>query len=249
MKDGRGKEGSISGEERMASSEQHGFIGILATHLPEYFRDARVLEVGSLDINGTIRGLFARCEYTGIDVAGGKGVDVVCQGQDYDAPDGTFDHVVSCEAMEHNPSWKETFANMIRLCRSGGLVSMTCATTGRREHGTARTSPDSSPLTVAMGWDYYRNLSARDFTEAFPLASLFSRHRFFYDWAKYNLYFAGVRRGPEPAGDCAAGWDTFVQAADRSVMRRNASLKGVAHSVKARLLGEEGIRFLRKFRL
>lgn len=233
----------------MASSIQQGFIAMLARHLPEYFRDARVLEVGSLDINGSIRGLFARCDYTGIDVAGGKSVDVVCQGQDYDAPDGSFDHVVSCEVMEHNPSWKETFANMIRLCRPGGLVSMTCATTGRREHGTARTSPDSSPLTVAMGWDHYRNLTARDFSEAFPLGSHFSRHRFFCDWASYNLYFAGIRRGPEPARENGAGWDTFVRAANRMVMRRNASIKGIGHGIQARLLTEEGIRSIRKFRL
>src|SRR5690606_19424692 len=106
-----------------------------------FFRGTRVLEVGSLDLNGSVRSNFSGCDYLGIDVAAGPGVDLVCQGQDYDAPDGSFDVVTSCEAMEHNPYWRETFANMLRLCRPGGLILMTCATTGRGEHGTTRKHP------------------------------------------------------------------------------------------------------------
>jgi SAM-dependent methyltransferase len=231
----------------MASQIQHLFIEILAENLPVYFQDARVLEIGSLDINGSIRGFFTRCEYIGIDVAGGKGVDVVCHGEDYLAPDGTFDHVVSCEAMEHNPAWKETFANMIRLCRPGGLVTVTCATTGRREHGTARSSPESSPLTVAKGWDYYRNLTTRDFMKALPFGEHFSRFRFFHDWPVNNLYFAGIRLGPQPSGEFTPAWEAFVRSADRSMRRRNVSPKGVAHIMTARLLGEPGFRIYRNF--
>lgn len=125
-----------------------------------------MLEIGSLDINGTIRSAFDHCDYTGIDVAAGKGVDVVCEGQSYDAPDGSFDTVISCECLEHNRHWKGTFQNMIRLCKPDGLIVMSCATLGRSEHGTARSDPDASPLTVDKGWNYYRNLTPRDFIDA-----------------------------------------------------------------------------------
>jgi len=233
----------------MASAVQHEFIEILARHLPGYFRGAKVLEVGSLDVNGSIRPFFDHCEYIGIDVAEGDGVDVVCQGQDYDGPDDSFDHVVSCEAMEHNPAWKETFANMIRLCRPGGMVSMTCAAIGRREHGTTRSSPESSPLTVHMGWDYYRNLSPGDFSDAFDLGTHFAHHGFWHNWAAYNLYFAGIKRGTERAGESALEWQAFERAVDRAMLRHNVAVKSVLHRVKARTLGEAGIGFLRKFRL
>ena len=44
-----------------------------------------------------MRTMFSDCEYVGIDVGEGKGVDIVCQGQEYDAPDETFDVCASGE--------------------------------------------------------------------------------------------------------------------------------------------------------
>ena len=87
----------------------------------------KVLEVGSLDINGTVRIFFDNCDYTGLDLGEGKGVDLIEEGQNYDAPDETYDTVLSTECFEHNPYWKETFLNMIRLCKKNGLVFFTCA--------------------------------------------------------------------------------------------------------------------------
>jgi len=51
--------------------------------------------------------LFSDCDYIGLDVAPGNGVDIVCEGQNYDAPDESFDVVISCEVMEHNPFWRK----------------------------------------------------------------------------------------------------------------------------------------------
>ena len=175
----------------MAHPHQLEFIGILAKRLPRFFRKAKVLEIGSLDINGSIRGFFNECEYIGIDVAEGKCVDVVCQGQEYDASNDSFDHVVSCETLEHNPYWKETFTNMIRLCRPGGLVSMSCATSGRGEHGTARTTSQDSPLTVKMGWDC-TGTRKTGFHSSNGFAGPFFIYRFWENWIAYDLYFAGI---------------------------------------------------------
>ena len=46
-------------------------------------------------------------------------------------PTASFDVVISCECFEHNPYWRETFLNMTRVLRPGGLFVLTCATTGR----------------------------------------------------------------------------------------------------------------------
>jgi SAM-dependent methyltransferase len=196
----------------MAHAAQLEFVALLASRLPAYFSNAKVLEIGSLVIDGTVRGFFQDCEYIGIDVAPGRGVDVVCQGQDYQAPDGSFDHVISCECMEHNPRWKETFSNMVRLCRPGGLVTMTCASLGRPEHGTTRTNPGASPLTVGLGWTYYRNLTAADFKGAVDVKRAFSHYRFWTDWDTCDLLFAGVRSGGGNEGHYQ-GWGSFEQAA------------------------------------
>jgi SAM-dependent methyltransferase len=177
----------------MAHKQQLDFVHMSSSQLPQYFCGAAVLEIGSLDISGSVRQFYRDCSYTGIDVAQGKGVDVVCQGQDFGASDGSFDQVISCEAMEHNPSWRETFENMIRLTKEGGLVVMTCATYGRPEHGTTRTMPEASPLTVEKGWDYYKNLGSSDFVKVFNFQKSFSSYRFWSNWSSKDLYFIGLR--------------------------------------------------------
>jgi SAM-dependent methyltransferase len=185
-------------EPDMAHPQQLAFVELTRRMFPEAFRGRKVLEIGSLDLNGSVRRFFSECDYLGIDVAPGPGVDLVCQGQDYAAPDASFDTVISCEAMEHNPHWRDTFGNMLRLCRPGGLVVMSCASTGRPEHGTRRTAPDASPLTVGLGWDYYRNLTRRDFTSALDLGAALTLFGFFVNWKSCDLYFVGFRGGAEP---------------------------------------------------
>jgi hypothetical protein len=119
--------------------------------------------------------------------------------------------------MEHNPYWKETFANMVRLCRPGGLIPMTCATIGREEHGTSKCSPGSSPLSTGIRWEYYRNLTAEDFDDAFNLKSHFSCHDFWVNWFTFDLYFMGIRNGAEVSPEMLTGWNRAVQAIDNSV--------------------------------
>ncbi len=193
----------------MSHPAQMKFVGIVSQHLPDYFSYSNVLEIGSLDINGSVRCFFTNCEYIGIDVGEGPGVDIVCDGQNYKAPVGSFDQVISCEAMEHNPHWIGTFQNMIKLCRPAGLVVMTCASMGRREHGTSRTTPRNSPLTIAFGWEYYKNLSLCDFERQIDLKSNFSTYSFWINWSSYDLYFCGIRNGTIPSR-----WKQFQNAVD-----------------------------------
>lgn len=178
----------------MSHGEQQAFFAETARDLPDHFTGVRVLEVGSLDVNGSVRRHFTDCDYTGVDVADGPGVDLVAQGQDLVFPDGHFDTTISAECFEHNPYWSETFANMVRMTRPGGLVAFSCASTGRPEHGTPRSDPGSSPLTVGLGWEYYRNLTEDDFRADFDLDDLFSEHCFSTHETSHDLYFRGVRR-------------------------------------------------------
>ena len=179
----------------MAHRDQLWFVNATKQAYPDYFRACRIIEIGSLDINGSIRRMFTGCEYVGLDVAAGPGVDAVCQGQDYDGPADNFDTAVCCEVMEHNPFWVETFRNMIRVTRPGGLVILTCASHGRPEHGTARTEPTASPLTVGLGWTYYRNLDASDFMNGVPINLDFSSWRFYRNSTSNDLYFIGFKAG------------------------------------------------------
>lgn len=232
----------------MAHATQREYIGILAERLPGFFRDCRVLEVGSLDINGSIRDFYKNCDYIGLDIGAGKGVDVVCEGQKYDAPDNSFDHVISCEVMEHNPHWVPTFKNMIRLCRPGGLVVMTCAATGRVEHGTTRTTAADSPLTTEAGWDYYRNLTKEDFASQIALDADFSSYFLDINWGSYDLCFCGIKRGPAVTADENAAMAAAIQAVRVYINGTNSAALCRVRKTFAAIVGDRGFEMARSIR-
>jgi len=128
------------------------FLTTVKVAFPHFFDNVSVLEIGSFDINGSVRKYFNQPkEFVGVDLTPGKGVDIVGQGQEISLG-RKFDVVLSTECFEHNPFYKETFANMVRHSRPGGLIIFTCASTGRPEHGTSRAEPSSSPGTIKVGW-------------------------------------------------------------------------------------------------
>lgn len=176
----------------MAHREQSEYIASIKQQYSPFFNKGRVLEIGSLNINGTVRQFFNVNEYIGVDVGNGPGVDVVMSGHEYDNS-AQFDCTISCECFEHNPFWAKTFQNMVRLTRSGGLVVFTCATTGRPEHGTERTTPQDSPLTIAKGWSYYKNLTEQDFRGSFNFDNLFLSYAFSVNSDSCDLYFHGIK--------------------------------------------------------
>jgi hypothetical protein len=156
---------------------------------PQAFKDCRVLEVGSRYINGTVRTFFERCQYTGLDLAPGPLVDVVCHAADLPSPGYKVhlsDTVVSCEALEHDSRWTESLQAMLKHTRLGGLLVLTCAGPGRPEHGTHKVDPTSSPATL----DYYGNVDEAMFWSAIKKTD-------FSDWrikvADGDLQFWGVK--------------------------------------------------------
>jgi SAM-dependent methyltransferase len=179
----------------MSHLEQVGFFAAVAEANAALVAGAAVLEVGSYDVNGSIRSVYsAAAKYVGVDLDHGPGVDVVAYGHQLDHPEGSYDVTLSGECFEHDPHWRKTFLNMVRMTRPGGLVAFTCASRGRAEHGTVRSDKTLSPGTQSAGLDYYRNLEERDFRDL-PLDDVFSEYKFWYLPTHFDLFFAGVRRG------------------------------------------------------
>jgi len=187
----------------MSHFEQMRFVAETKALHPEFFKGARVLEIGSLDINGSVRRFFEDCNYTGIDVAPGHGVDLVATAHEYDAPDGSFDVVISCEALEHDMHWKLTLAKCVELLRPGGLLLITCASGSRPEHGTRRNSPGDSGTSEIEGWcDYYRNLELGDLRGVVDLDSSFPGYVLRLVRGGQDLQFMGIKAGgPKRAED------------------------------------------------
>ena len=140
------------------------FIARVKERYPDSFNNKKVLEVGSLDINGSVRPFFTRCNYTGLDIIEGPGVDVVSPVHLYE-PAELFDTIISTEMLEHDSHWKKSLKQMVDLLKPGGLLVITAAGTGRPEHGTTASSPGSSPATN----NYYCNVTAKMLASALQL--------------------------------------------------------------------------------
>ena len=108
------------------------YIAKIKERFPDHFKSKRVLEMGSLNINGTTREFFEGGEYIGIDHMEGKDVDVVVKAHEYDSE--PFDVVVSTEMLEHDKYAEKSIANAMRLLKKGGLLIVTCASDSREPH-------------------------------------------------------------------------------------------------------------------
>jgi SAM-dependent methyltransferase len=103
-------------------------------------RGKRVLEVGSVDVNGnlrpTVEALGPR-EYVGVDLEPGRGVDIVCRAEDILNKFGkeSFDAVISTEMLEHIRDWRTVVSNIKNVCRPGGVILLTTRSYGFKYHG------------------------------------------------------------------------------------------------------------------
>jgi len=89
--------------------------------------DRRILEVGSLDVNGTLRYGIQRMkplEYIGIDIIEGRGVDIICKAENLVEKFGeeTFDFVLSTCLLEHVQDWKTCVSQIKHVCKRGGHI-------------------------------------------------------------------------------------------------------------------------------
>lgn len=181
----------------MAHQQQIDFCISVKKLLPIFFKNKFVLDVGSLDINGNNQYLFDDCLYLGIDLLPGKNVDLATKGHELNLPDASIDVIVSTECFEHDQFYALTLNNILRMVKPGGLFIFSCATTGRPEHGTRRTTPADAPFTHEFGeWsDYYKNLEEDDIRDVLDVDSIFEKYDFSINLETFDLYFWGVKKG------------------------------------------------------
>lgn len=154
----------------------------------KYFFFKKVLESGSLNINGSTRDYFYFCHYFGIDIGSGKGVDMICPARFFKNKN-YYDVVISTEQLEHDNTWQESLWQLYENLKSGGLMLITCAAPNRPEHGTKRTTPQDSPYTQ----EYYKNISIPQFIDTLP-RELFSEYNLNYERNAQDLYFFGIKK-------------------------------------------------------
>lgn len=107
---------------------------------PGDFKEARVLEVGSQDFNGSPRSIVNRLgvkSYWGVDFQAGRGVDQVLNCHDLvkEFGPGSFDAIISTEMLEHVQDWRGAINQMKLALKPGGILVITTRRPGFEQHG------------------------------------------------------------------------------------------------------------------
>ncbi len=93
----------------------------------EEVRGKMVIEVGSYDVNGSLRyvvELLEPLQYIGTDITEGVGVDIVCSAENLVQRFGkeSFDVVISTCTLEHIKDWRAAISNIKTICKPNGII-------------------------------------------------------------------------------------------------------------------------------
>lgn len=98
-----------------------------------------MLEVGSYDVNGSVRPIVEAlfpARYLGVDVQAGQGVDQVvsCESLCESVDVAAWDVVISCEMLEHAWDWRTCVVQMFSALAPGGWLLLTTRSPGFPYH-------------------------------------------------------------------------------------------------------------------
>lgn len=105
----------------------------------EYIDNKNVIELGSYDINGTVRPIvdnFKPNIYLGSDISYHKTVDLVADVHYINKlfNENSVDLIISTEMLEHVADWKTVINNMKKILKIGGYLLLTTRSKGFKYH-------------------------------------------------------------------------------------------------------------------
>jgi hypothetical protein len=105
----------------------------LRTTYPKSFSNCSVLEIGSQDVNGSIRDYFTDCEYVGVDRVAGNGVDIVANATETQFST-KFDTIAMFSVFEHDLTWQETIKHNLQWLKDDGVMFICFGAEGNLPH-------------------------------------------------------------------------------------------------------------------
>jgi SAM-dependent methyltransferase len=90
----------------------------------------KIIDIGSLNINGCVKPIFEKGQYIGIDMEAGLNVDVVANASNLPFSNNEIDIIVSISCFEHDDMFWVTFLEMCRVLNVGGLIYINAPSNG-----------------------------------------------------------------------------------------------------------------------
>jgi SAM-dependent methyltransferase len=152
----------------------YGYVEALLVEHPDIHGD--VLEVGSYDVNGSIRPLFtdhARFPYyLGVDMQAGPEVDRVMKADCLLLPSGSFNCVVCVEMLEHDNRFWLSMQEFHRVLLVGGHLVVTTRGIGypKHDHPSDYWRFTAEGLRTVMEWAGFSIVSCEGEVEDRPCA-------------------------------------------------------------------------------
>lgn len=105
---------------------------------PDMVTGVDVIEVGSYDVNGTVRPTVTAhgpASYIGVDIEAGPGVDLIANVEDLPTLyPGGFGLVISTEMLEHVEDWRKAFTALATIVKPGGNLIISTRSPGFMYH-------------------------------------------------------------------------------------------------------------------
>jgi ubiquinone/menaquinone biosynthesis C-methylase UbiE len=90
----------------------------------------KIIDVGSYSINGSVKSIFERGKYIGVDMEMGPNVDVVANAHNLPFEENYFDIAVSISCFEHDDMFWVTFLEMCRIIKKSGFIYINAPSNG-----------------------------------------------------------------------------------------------------------------------
>jgi hypothetical protein len=90
----------------------------------------KILDVGSYDVNGTMKPIFEKGQYIGLDMEEGPNVDIVGVSHEIPFEKDEFDIIISSSCFEHDDMFWISFQEMCRVLKPGGYMYIQAPSNG-----------------------------------------------------------------------------------------------------------------------
>lgn len=96
------------------------------------FSEPTIVEIGSQDVNGSLREVAPPCKYVGLDFQQAKGVDIVLEdAYHFPLEDNYAEMVITSSCFEHSEMFWLTFLEGVRILKPNGLFYINAPSRGQ----------------------------------------------------------------------------------------------------------------------